>query len=138
MPELNAYLLFNGNCAEAMRFYERTLGGKLVLMTYGESPIADQLPPGNAERVLHARLAIDGGVLMGADLPVAQPHPGMNGFALTLGFPTVAEAKRTFDALARDGKVIMPLQKTFWSQAFGELADRFGTHWMINGPSATE
>jgi PhnB protein len=137
LPDLNGYLLFNGNCAEAMRFYQRTLGGKLELMTYGESPIADRFPPDNAKRILHASLAIDGGVLLAADLPAAQSNAGMNGFRLALSFPTATEARRIFDALAEEGKATLPLQKTFWSEAFGEVVDRFGTPWMINGPGST-
>ena len=27
--QLNPYLLFDGNCAEAFKFYEQTLGGKI-------------------------------------------------------------------------------------------------------------
>ncbi len=133
MPELSTHLVFNGNCAEAMRFYERTLGGKLqTLMTFGESPIADQLPPGNAGRILHATLIFDGGVLMAADVSISQPYPGMHGFSVSLGCSTVDEAKRLYDTLAKGGKVTMPLQKTFWAEAFAMLTDRFGTPWMIN------
>jgi PhnB protein len=57
----------------------------------------------------------------------------MKGFSVSLTYPTVAEAKRVFDALAEGGKVTMPLEKTFWAEAFGMLVDRFGTPWMVNG-----
>ncbi len=30
--QLNPYLLFNGNCADAFKFYEKCLGGKIVMM----------------------------------------------------------------------------------------------------------
>ncbi len=137
MPAINPYLFCNGNCAEAMRFYERTLGGKLEMMTHGESPVADQSPPGSADRILHARLVFDGGVLMASDAMVSEPYKGMNSFSLSLIYPTAAEARRVFDALAKDGKVTMPLNKSFWSEAFGMLVDRFGTPWMINGAMTT-
>jgi PhnB protein len=134
MPQLTAYLVFDGTCAEAMRFYERALGGKLeTLMTHGESPIAAHTPPGSADRILHARLVNDGLVLMASDSMVGQPYAGMNGFAVSVTYPTAGEAEKVFDALAQGGRVTMPLGKTFWSEAFGMLTDRFGTPWMVNG-----
>src|SRR5688572_8935367 len=117
MPQLNAYLTFDGNCADAMRFYERTLNGKLEMMTHAQSPMAAQASPGNANRIMHARLVLDGGVLMASDSMADHPYEGMKGFSLTLGYPTALEAKRVFEALASEGKIIMPLQKTFWSEA---------------------
>jgi PhnB protein len=138
MPQLDIYLTFNGNCADAMRFYERTLNGKLeMLMTHAESPIAAQAPPGSADRIMHARLVIDGRVLMASDSMVGQPYEGMKGFSLSLIYPTVADAQRVFDALAKGGQVHMPLQKMFWAEAFGMLVDHFGTPWMINGGMAS-
>jgi len=138
MPQLDMYLTFNGNCADAMRFYERTLGGKLeMLMTHAESPMAAQTPPGSADRIMHARLVIDGRILMASDSMVGHPYEGMKGFSLSLVYPTVSDAQRAFDALADGGRVTMPLQKTFWAEAFGTLVDRFGTPWMVNGAMAS-
>jgi PhnB protein len=136
MHQLNAYLFFDGTCADAMRFYERTLGGKLDLITHAQSPIAGDTPPGSADRILHARLVFDGGTLMASDSMVGQPYEGMKGFSLSLNYSSVAEAKKAFDALSAGGKVTMPLDKTFWAEAFGMLVDRFGTPWMINGAMA--
>ena len=136
MPEINNYLFFHGNCGEAMHFYQKTLGGKLDLMTHGQSPVADQLPPGSADRILHARLAFDGGVLMASDDMVTATYKGMNGFSVSLIYPTVAVAKPVFDALTKGGKVTMPFEKTFWAEGFGMLFDRFGTPWMVNAAMA--
>jgi PhnB protein len=137
MHQLNTYLFFDGTCADAMRFYERTLGGKLTLMTHAESPMAAQTPPGSADRIMHARLDFDGGMLMASDSMVGQPYEGMKGFSLSLIYPTAAEGRRLFDALAQDGRIIMPIEKTFWAEAFGMLVDRFGTPWMVNGGMAS-
>jgi PhnB protein len=137
MPELNAYLFFDGNCAEAMRFYERTLGGKLTLMTHAEAPSGAQAPPGNADRIMHARLVIEGGALMASDETAGHPYAGMKEFSLSLTYPAVAEAQRVFEALAEGGRVNLPFQKTFWSEGFGMLVDRFGTPWMINSGMAS-
>ena len=138
MPQLDAYLTFDGNCADAMRFYERTLGGKLeMLMTHAESPMAAQTPPGSADRIMHARLVIDGRILMASDSMVGHPYEGMKGFSLSLVYATVSDAQRAFDALAEGGRVNMPLQKTFWAEAFGMLVDRYGTPWMVNRAMAS-
>ena len=74
---------------------------------------------------------------MASDSMVGQPYEGMKGFSLSLIYPTVADAQRVFDALAKGGQVHMPLQKMFWAEAFGMLVDRFGTPWMINGGMAS-
>jgi PhnB protein len=132
MPQLDAYLMFNGTCADAMRFYERTLSGKLKVMTNAESPVADQFPAGSGDRILHSRLTFDGGILMAADWQANQTYPGMHGFALSLTYPSIAEAQRVFDVLAEGGKVTMPFGKTFWSDGFGMLEDKFGTPWMVS------
>jgi len=138
MHQLNAYLFFDGTCADAMRFYERTLGGKLDLITHAESPVAAQSPPGSGDRIMHARLTIDGGTLMASDSMAGQPYEGMHGFSLALEYPTATDAQRVFDALAAGGQVRMPVQKTFWAEAFGMLVDRFGTPWMVNGGMASK
>jgi PhnB protein len=123
MSAVDAYLFFDGTCAEAMRFYERVLRGKLeILMTNAEAPAPAQVPPGNEKRIMHARLVLDG-----------RPYEGMKGFSLSVSYPTVAEAKKIFDQLADGGEVRMPFQETFWAKGFGMLVDRFGTPWMVNG-----
>ncbi|HEY0887454.1 MAG TPA: VOC family protein [Ramlibacter sp.] len=133
MPVLDSYLFFDGTCAEAMRFYERTLGGKLeMMMTYGQSPDPQQCPPGSQDRIMHANLIIDGRNLMASDTPAGQAG-GMSGFSLSLAYQSADEARRIFDKLAEGGKVTMPVSKTFWAEAFGMLTDRFGTPWMVMG-----
>ena len=135
MPTLDQYIFFDGQCAEAMRFYERTLGGKMqTLMTYGESPVPDEhsCGPGMKDRVMHACLVLDGRMLMASDSPPGMYQP-MAGFSISLNYPTAAEARRVFDVLAEGGKVMMPIGKTFWADAFGAFTDRFGTPWMVGG-----
>lgn len=87
MPVLDSYLFFDGTCAEAMRFYERTLGGKLeMMMTYGQSPDPEHCPPGSKDRIMHASLIVDGRSLMASDTPAGQAGAGMNGFSLSLAY----------------------------------------------------
>ena len=134
MTELSNYLSFDGNCAEAMRFYEKALNGKLVaLLTHAQTPIADQTPPADADRIMHARLEFDGGVLMAGDAPSASSFAGMKGFSLALSYDTEEQGRRVFEALSEGGKVTMPYGETFWAKGFGMVTDRFGTPWMVNG-----
>ncbi|MBV7482692.1 VOC family protein [Bordetella sp. BOR01] len=134
MPQLCAYLTFDGNCADAMRFYEHTLSGRIeAMLTYGQAPDGTDIPAGAQDRIMHARLSLDGQTLMASDAAGNQPYQGQQGVSLVLAFPTVSDATRIFNNLAEGGTVTMPLQKTFWAEAFGALTDRYGTSWLING-----
>lgn len=138
-PTLDPYLSFDGNCAEAMRFYEKALGGKLeMMMKMSESPDPAMCPPAGspaevADRILHASLLLGQQRILASDSMPGQPYEGQKGVALTLGYQTVDEARRVFDALSPGGRVDMPLAPTFWAEAFGSVVDRFGTCWLVNG-----
>jgi PhnB protein len=129
------YLGFNGNCAEAMRFYASVLDGKLeVLMSGADAPPAAQVPKDFADRILHARVALkEGGYLYGGDAPVRLPFEGIHGVSVTLNFDTIAAAQKVFDKLAAGGKVTMAFAPSFWAKGFGMLVDQFGTPWIVNG-----
>src|SRR5262245_8182842 len=135
MPQPIPYLAFNGNCAEAMRFYERVLDGKLeVLMSGADSPMAAQMPKEFAHRILHARLALSaGGVLYAGDAPANMPYEGIKGVSITLNYDTTAQAQKVFAALSAGGQVTMPMQPAFWAKTWGMLVDKFGTSWIVNG-----
>jgi PhnB protein len=134
MPTLDSYLFFTNQCAPAMRFYERTLGGKLeYLLTYAQSPEPQQCPADAGDLVMHASLRLGDRLLMASDVPPGMGPKAMAGFAVSLTYPAAQEARRIFDALSEGGSVTMPMQETFWSHSFGMLTDRFGTPWMING-----
>jgi PhnB protein len=125
-------LSFGGHCEAAFRFYERCFGGRLAtLLTYGQSPLADQVPPPWREKIFHATLTIGDNVLMGSD-PLPEQYEPPKGFAVLLAIDDPADADRIFHALAEDATVNMPLQETFWSVRFGSLVDRFGISWVIN------
>jgi PhnB protein len=128
---IDTYLFFDGQCAEAFRFYERVLGGRIEFMqTTGESPMADQTPPDQHDTILHVHLTVGDQVLMGSDAP--PPHfEKPQGFSVSVNVEEPAEAERIFDALAEGGQVRMPMEKTFWAARFGMCVDRFGTPWMV-------
>lgn len=133
MPMLDSYLFFNGNCAEAMDFYARTLGVKVTaMMKYGDSPTPDTCPPGSADRIMHASLLVDGRNLMASDVPQGQEKP-IAGFALSLFYDDPSQVRPIFDRLSAGGSVQMPVGDTFWAKAFGMCTDRFGVAWMVSG-----
>jgi len=134
MPDVVPYLGFDGNCAEAMRFYERALDGKLeLMMSCADSPMAAQVPKEFAHRIMHARLALPGGATLYAGDAMGQTYQGIHGVSVTLNYASVAEAKQTFERLADGGKVTMALAPTFWAKSFGMVTDKFGAHRISNG-----
>jgi PhnB protein len=128
--QVQPYLFFDGRCEEAMAFYQQALGAKqIMLMRFKDCPDPSMVPPGGADRVMHARLDIGGNTLLLSD-GSGQEHQ-FEGFALSITAADAAEAELKFNALAEGGQVRMPLGKTFFSPAFGMLADRFGVSWMV-------
>ena len=133
--KLNPYLMFNGQCEAAFKFYEQCLGGKITaMMTYGESPessMSDQTPSEWRNKIMHVGLMIGDQELMGSDSP-PKYHEEPQGFSVSINLNEPAEAERIFNTLAENGKVRMPFQQTFWAYRFGMLVDQFGIPWMIN------
>jgi PhnB protein len=130
--QLSPYLVFKGQCEAAFKFYERCFGGKIeMMMTHGDSPMAEQVPPDWRNKIMHARLALSDKVLMGSDAPPDR-YEQPKGFSVSVGIDRPADAERVFSALAENGTVQMPLQKTFFAERFGMLVDQFGIPWMIN------
>ncbi len=130
--QLNPYLIFNGQCEEAFKFYEQCLGGRIVMMqTHGETPMAGHVSPEWQGKIVHARLIVGDDVLMGSDSP-PEHYEQPKGTSVTISVDDPADGERIFNALADNGKVQMPFQETFWAVGFGMLVDRFGTPWMVN------
>jgi PhnB protein len=125
---VESYLFFDGCCEEAVAFYKEALGAEVQsLVRYKEAP--DGPPPGFAEKIMHASFRIGDTRVMAAD--DCQGKPTFGGFSQCIVTPDEARARQCFDALVDGGKVIMPLQKTFYSPCFGMLTDRFGVMWMV-------
>jgi PhnB protein len=126
---LNTYVNYNGNCAQAFRFYEQHLNARItMLMKHAEAPGGSRAPAEWNDRVLHARLSIGGTELLGADIPDAQP---MRSAYLALSVDSAAEAERVYSLLSEGGQVFMPMEETFFAERFAMLRDRFGTSWLI-------
>src|ERR1700674_2620348 len=109
---LNPYLFFNGQCEAAFKFYERCLGGKIdAMMTHAGTPAEAHAPPEWRNKILHARLVVNGEAIMGSDsLPDSYEKP--QGFSVALQVKDPAEAERVFRSLAENGQVRMPIQET--------------------------
>lgn len=136
-----AYLNFDGRCEEAIEFYRRTLGAEVeTLMRFKDSPepcAPGMMPPGSESKVMHASFRIGGTTLMASDSHCAG-KPSFQGISLAINPADEAKAKQVFNALADGGTVQMPLTKTFFSPAFGVVADRFGVSWMIHVEGAAK
>ena len=129
---LDPYLTFNGQCAEAFKFYADVLRGRIdALLTHGETPAREHVSPDWYDKIMHAHLTVGDMVLMGSDAP-AQFYQTPQGFSVSVQLTDPNEAERIFNALAENGVVRMPLEETFWAKRFGMLVDRFGIPWMIN------
>ncbi len=125
---LDVYVNYRGSCEEALRFYEQHLGGKITgMVRHGEMP-NPATPADWKEKILHARIEIGTTVLMGADIPQAEP---MRSAYLALSVDSEAEAERTYTLLADGGEIFMKLEKTPFANRFAMLWDRFGTSWML-------
>ena len=132
--QVSPYLFYDGNCEEALKFYQKVLGARIEAMhRFGEGPPEMQSAPEHKDRIMHARVTIDGEVLMASDgMPGHFNKP--QGFAVSLQVEDPADAERRFKALAEGGTVNMAFGKTFFSKGFGMCVDQFGTPWMVNCP----
>jgi PhnB protein len=129
--KVRTYLNYGGNCAEAFRFYEKQLGGKIgMIMTHDQIPGQNNLKPEWAKAALHATITIGDTLLMASDVPPERFQP-MRSVYISLGVDSDAEAERIYKILAEGGEVYIPMQETFFATRFGQLRDKFGTSWMV-------
>ncbi len=134
MLQLNPYLRFNGNCREAMTFYQACLGGELNIQTVGESPAAGQMPPAMKDNVLHSSLAKDGFVLMASDMTGPEGVKIGDAISLAIMGSSKAEIEPIFAKLSAGGNVLHPLTEEYFG-TFGDLVDKFGIGWMFQADS---
>jgi PhnB protein len=127
--KLDMYLNYNGNCEQAFRFYEQHLGGKItMMMRHAEQPSQGNIPADWKNKILHARIEIGETLLMGADIPGAEP---MRSAYLTLSLDSDEAADRLYGILSEGGQIFMKMAETFFASRFAMLRDRFGTSWML-------
>ena len=132
MAQINSYLTFSGNCREAMLFYQKCLGGELVLQTIGDSPLAKQLPAKMKEFILHATLTKNELILMGSDMVAEGGLIKGNAVSLSINCSSEKEIKAFYNNLSAGGNADHPLEDTFWGALFGDLTDKYGNHWLLS------
>lgn len=135
------FLGFQGQAHEAMAFYARALGGKVVSeMKYRDMPPMDmegegcaEMPPVHPDQVAHSQVEAGGAVLMAADGPASGGEDdAASPTTINVDVDSVEEAERVFAALADGGQVRFPLAETSWAKRWGMLVDRHGKPWMVN------
>lgn len=128
---LAPYLNFNGNAAEAMKFYHAVLGGELTMQTFGEAKMAQS--PAESEMIVHGRLNSGLVTIMASDAPPGRMKTVFgDNVQMSLMGSDGQKLTSIFNALAKGGKVDRPLAKQFWGDTYGQLTDKFGVHWMVN------
>jgi len=125
---LDIYVNYRGNCEDAFRFYERHLGGRITgIARHGDQPNPN-IPADWKDKVLHGRIEIGSTILMGADIPTADP---MRSAYLTLSLDSEYDAERVYAVLTDGGEIFMKMEKTPFANRFAMLRDKFGTSWML-------
>lgn len=131
---LDVYVNYRGTCEEAFRFYEEHLGGTIAGIARHADQPNSAIPDDWKHKVLHARITIGSAVLMGADIPHAEP---MRSAYLTLTVDSEKEAERIYAVLSDGGEIFMKMERMPFANRFAMLRDRFGTSWMLlHQPSA--
>ena len=139
MTTVNIYLTFNGNCEEAFNFYKSVFGGEFKHVgRFEEMPLQEGMPPipdSEKNKIMHISLPVSKEtVLMGCDSSETFGETTIfgNNFSITVNGNNKTEADRLFNELSKGGKVIMPMNDTFWGSYYGLFTDKFGINWMIN------
>ncbi len=131
MSKLISYLTFNGNCRQAMHFYQKCLGGKLHFRTLNESSQGKEFPAPMKKFVLHALLENDSLLLIGTDLVHEDGLSKGNAVSILLDCSSKEEAINYYSKLAEEGKVTHPIAENYWGSLSGGLTDKHGIHWLF-------
>lgn len=130
MRRILPYLAFDGNCREAMTFYQGCLGGELEVMTFGDAPM--ETPPGQEERVVHAALTAGPVLLMASDTLPGMEYARGDAVSVYLDCESDEEVEALFRSLSEGGRRTMPPEDAFWGARFAMCSDRFGIQWMLS------
>ena len=135
---IEVYLNFSGQGAEAAAHYAKAFGGEITyMMRFSDMPKeAGELREGMADRVIHANVTTYAGQIMLSDTDEDNVSPPSDAMWISVSHSDHDKLRATFDALARDGEVLMPLGPTFFSPFYGQLKDKYGFHWMLMAQEA--
>ncbi len=131
--EPTIYLLFDGNCLEAMTYYADVLGGEVTgVFRNADAPDPESRMPGGDEMVMNMAVRLGSAMMMASDAP-APMYARPQGFSVSLSPASRGEFDRVYEALAQDARSVgMAPCETFWAERFAMFTDRFGTPWMLN------
>jgi PhnB protein len=133
------FLLFDGNCAEAMTFYHECLGGELSLTKLGDTPMKDQFPTERHERIIHAQLKSGGIDISASDWMAAPEFEAKQGntYAIYVVGESYDEMKAIFEKL-KDGTNNMRLQELHEMPfgVYGQFYDKYGVQWIFRSQSS--
>ena len=132
--KISPYISFNGNCEEAVLFYEKAFNIKADITRYKDAPKENdyQVQQGTENLIMHAQFELNGEMIMFADMPPDFALQYGDNIAIMVEFDNIEAAKTAFEALREGAEVNMELQETFWSKCFGSLIDKFGIYWNIS------
>lgn len=132
--KISPYLMFSGNCIEAIALYEKAFSVKAHTLRYKDAPAdsGHQPPPGTEDFVMHSQFELGGETMMFCDTPPDYPMTVGQNIAVMVEFDNEATLKAAFDVLKEGGEVAMEPQKTFWSECFGSLTDKFKINWNLS------
>jgi PhnB protein len=134
MLGISPYIAFNGNCRAAIEFYKTALDAEVLFtQTVGDSPMSNMGP---AENIMHCTIKVGGSTIMMCDDPRPGAEAAGGNISMAIGLDDPERAKQIFANLEKGGTVIMPLEKTYWAEAFGMVTDQFGIKWMVNCDAA--
>ncbi len=132
MKKLDPYFTFNGNCREAMKFYQKCLGGKLFFQAAGESPMSQKMPAKMKKTIVQASLVAENFTLMGSDMVDDRGLIKGNAVSVSMLFSTERELRNCYKKLAHGALHTYPLQYNFYGILSGSLTDRYGNQWWLH------
>ena len=138
MLNLTPFLLFDGNCAEAMGFYKSCLGGELTITRVSDMPMKDHMPPQQHHKVAFAHLKSAAIEFSATDWlhPTRTPQHG-NTVCMFINGGTYNELREIFDKLSSGAdKDLLDDLRDMPFGAYGHLADKYGVHWFFQGEKA--
>ena len=131
MDPITPYIHFEGNCIEALEFYGKILGGRILYSTtFGEGPM--KFSEATRDKIMHAHFQAGNLNLFASDCPEGFVIQKGNNVDMNLNFPDAESLDKAFEAFSEGATIKMPVQNTFWGARFGMLTDKYGINWMFN------
>ncbi|MBD8488641.1 VOC family protein [Echinicola sp. CAU 1574] len=131
MINISPYLSFDGNCEEALNFYQSCFGGDTFLMRFQDGPMKDQFPESQQSLIMHGEMKNENFTIMATDMQGPAGHQPGNDMSNILTFDDESLLRKCFALLSAGGTVLEPVGQQFWGDIFGELRDKYGKKWKM-------